>query len=161
MTVGFVVLRIGNVMKKLALAVTMTLLLGVASIQTQAQEDVALLKFLVIRDYSGKPVRNAAVVMHPVKKNGKQGRSGFELKTDAEGKASFDGVPYGPLRVQVLADGFQTFGQDYDISQPTMEITIKMKRPAGQYSVYDDHSGDKDKKDDKSQPPPDPNAKRQ
>jgi hypothetical protein len=52
-------------MKKLALAVTMTLLLGVASIQTQAQEDVALLKFLVIRDYSGKPVRKAAVVMHP------------------------------------------------------------------------------------------------
>ena len=146
-------------MKKLALAVTMTLLLGVTSLQTQAQEDVALLKFLVVRDYSGKPVRNAAVVMHPVKKNGKQGRSGFELKTDADGKASFDGVPYGPLRVQVLADGFQTFGQDYDISQPTMEITIKMKRPAGQYSVYDDHSSDKDKKDDKSQPPPDPNAK--
>ena len=148
-------------MKKLALAVTMTLLLGVASIQAQAQEDVALLKFLVVRDYSGKPVRNAAVVMHPVKKNGKQGRGGFELKTDADGKASFDGVPYGPLRVQVLADGFQTFGQDYEISQPTMEITIKMKRPAGQYSVYDDHSSDKDKKDDKSQPPPDPNAKPQ
>jgi hypothetical protein len=136
---------------------TLPLLVGVAF----AQEDTALLKFLVIRDYSGKPVRNAAVVMHPVKKSGKQGRGGFELKTDADGKASFEGVPYGPLRVQVLADGFQTFGQDYEISQPTMDITIKMKRPAGQYSVYDDHSSDKDKKDDKSQPPPDPNAKPQ
>ena len=124
-----------------------------------AQEDTANLKFLVIRDSSGKPVRNASVVMHPVRKNGKQGRGGFELKTDAEGKASFEGVPYGPLRVQVLADGFQTFGDDYDIEQPAMEITVKMKRPAGQYSIYDEHpkdqdpkSQDKEKKDEKKQP---------
>jgi hypothetical protein len=58
----------------------------------------------------------------------------------------------------VLADGFQTFGDDYDIERPAMEITIKMKRPSGQYSVYEDHSNDKDKdkKDEKKQPP-DPN----
>jgi hypothetical protein len=65
----------------------------------------------------------------------------------------------------VLADGFQTFGDDYDIERPAMEITIKMKRPSGQYSVYEDHSNDKDKdkdkKDEKKQPPPDPNAKPQ
>ncbi len=153
-------------MKKLSLclAVKITVLLGVACVQgVRAQEDTAKLSFLVIRDYSGKPVRNASVVMHPVKKNGKQGRGGFELKTDADGKASFEGVPYGPLRVQVLADGFQTFGDDYDIERPAMEITIKMKRPSGQYSVYDDHSNDKDKdkKDEKKQPPQDPNAKPQ
>jgi hypothetical protein len=148
-------------MKKLGLVFVITMTLPLLVGMAFAQEDTALLKFLVIRDYSGKPVRNAAVVMHPVKKNGKQGRGGFELKTDADGKASFEGVPYGPLRVQVLADGFQTFGQDYDISQATVEITIKMKRPAGQYSVYDDHPSDKDKKDDKGQPPPDPNAKPQ
>jgi hypothetical protein len=135
------------------LAVTTTILLSVVFVlRVVAQEDTAKLSFLVIRDYSGKPVRNASVVMHPVQKNGKQGHGGFELKTDADGKASFEGVPYGPLRVQVLADGFQTFGDDYDIEQPAMEITIKMKRPTGQYSVYDDHSGNKDKKDDKSQP---------
>jgi hypothetical protein len=149
-------------MKQLALGlrIAAVIIVIIGGACAQAQDDVSLLRFLVIRDYSGKPVRNAAVIMHPVKKNGKQGRGGFELKTDADGKASFEGVPYGPLRVQVLAEGFQTFGQDYDIAQPTMEITIKMKRPTGQYSVYDDHSGDKDKKDDKSQPP-DPNAKPQ
>jgi hypothetical protein len=142
-------------MKKSSLrfAVKITILLSVAWVGgLVAQEDTAKLNFLVIRDYSGKPVRNASVVMHPVQKNGKQGRGGFELKTDADGKASFEGVPYGPLRVQVLADGFQTFGDDYDIEQPAMEITIKMKRPAGQYSVYDDHSKDNDKKDEKKQP---------
>ena len=98
--------------------------------------------FLVIKDDNGKPVRNAAVVMHPVNE-GKQSRGGLELKTDAEGKASFDGVPYGPLRIQVLAPGFQTFGEDYQIDKPEMRITVKLKRPQGQYSIYDDHSGDK------------------
>jgi len=66
----------------------------------------------------------------------------MELKTDADGTANFDGVPYGPLRVQVLAPGFQTFGEDYTVDKEKMEITIKVKRPQSQYSVYDDHSKD-------------------
>ena len=75
----------------------------------------------------------------------------MELKTDAEGKANFDGVPYGALRVQVLAPGFQTFGEDYTIDKAKMEITIKVKRPQNQYSVYDDHAKDPAPKQD---PPP-------
>src|SRR6266404_6054458 len=117
------------------------------------QDDTAMLNFQVIRDYNGKPIRNASVVMHPVQKNGKQAKGGLQIKTDAEGKASFDGAPYGKLRVQVLAQGFQTFGSDYDIDKPTLEITVKMKRPAGQYSIYEEHPGDK--QDEKSAPEPD------
>lgn len=126
--------------------------------KSQYQDPVALLNFVVLKDYNGKPVRNAGVVMHSVGKNDKQERGGLELKTDADGKASFDGIPYGKLRIQVLAPGFQTYGEDFDVNQPTMEITIKLKRPEGQYSIYDDHQNDK--KDDKSSPP-DPNAKPQ
>lgn len=129
----------------LKVALTVTLLLAAAS----AQDDTATLKFLVLRDYNGKPVRNASVVMHPVKKDGKQARGGFELKADADGKASFDGVPYGTLRVQVLAPGFQTFGQDYDVNRPEMEITVKLKRPQGQYSIYENQQNEK--KDEKKQ----------
>ena len=81
--------------------------------------------------------------MHPVNGHGKQERGGLELKTDAEGKVSYDGIPYGKLRIQVLATGFQTYGDDYDVEQPNLDITIKMKRPAGQYSVYDEHPGEK------------------
>jgi hypothetical protein len=91
-------------------------------------------------------------------KHDKQERGGLELKTDADGKASFDGVPYGKLRVQVLAPGFQTFGEDYEINQPTMEITIKLKRPEGQYSIYENSQNEK--KEDKPTPP-DPNTKPQ
>ena len=117
-----------------------------------AQDDVqyAAINFLIIRDYNGKPVKNASVIMHPVNRKGKQGNTGFQLKTDTEGKTSFDGIPYGPLRVQVLAQGFQTFGDDYTIDKPEMAITIKLKRPQGQYSIYDDHPEEK-KEDQKQQ----------
>lgn len=131
---------------------SLTLVLGFLLLATSALSEEALLKFVILRDYNGKPVRNAGVVMHPVNKSGKQSRGGLELKTDSEGKASFDGVPYGKLRVQVLAPGFQTFGQDYEVNQPEMEITVKLKRPQSQYSIYEDHPGDK--KDDKNEQKP-------
>jgi hypothetical protein len=72
----------------------------------------------------------------------------LELKTDNEGRTNIDGIPYGPLRVQVLAPGFQTFGEDYQIDKPELQITVKLKRPGGQYSVYE-NQGDAKKADDK------------
>ena len=145
-------------MKKLSpsFAIIILILLVAAA---SAQDDTALLKFLVIRDYNGKPVRNASVVMHPVNKKGKQERGGLQIKTDPDGKASFDGVPYGKLRVQVLAEGLQTFGEDYEIDKPTMEITVKLKRPQGQYSIYENQQNEK--KEEKKQTPKEPNAKPQ
>ncbi len=153
-------------MNKLSLALAILLGLGLAGTsapgvnagdkKSQYDEPVSSLSFVVLKDDNGKPVRNAGVVMHSVGKNNKQDRGGMELKTDAEGKASFDGVPYGKLRIQVLAHGFQTFGEDYDVNQPTMEITIKLKRPENQYSIYEDQQNDK-----KPTTPPDPNAKPQ
>jgi len=49
----------------------------------------------------------------------------------------------------VLATGFQTFGADYDIDKPTVDITVRVKRPAGQYSIYEEHPGDKPSDSDK------------
>jgi hypothetical protein len=98
------------------------------------------LNFVVLKDDNGKPVRNAAVIMHPVSPKGKQEQGGMELKTDADGKCNYNGIPYGMLRVQVLAQGFQTYGQDFDIDKPKMGLTIKLKRPKHQFSIYDDPS---------------------
>lgn len=95
------------------------------------------LNFVVLKDDNGKPVRNAAVIMHPVNPKGKQEQGGMELKTDVDGKCNYNGIPYGMLRVQVLAQGFQTYGQDFDIDKPKMALTIKLKRPQHQYSIYD------------------------
>jgi hypothetical protein len=142
-------------MRNIAIGFATMVLLASAAL---TQDEMAVLNFIVIRDYSGKPIRNASVVMHPVEKNGKQSRGGLQIKTDPDGKASFDGVPYGKLRVQVLATGFQTFGEDYSIDKPAMAITVRMKRPQGQYSIYEDHPEDK-KADPEPQKPPDKDSK--
>ncbi len=131
---------------------------GAALGQTDVDnEPTCFAHFLVIKDDNGKPVRNAAVILHSVNAKGKQERGDMELKTDPEGKTGFDGIPYGMLRVQVLANGFQTYGEDYDIEKPNTDITIKLKRPQGQYSIYDDRA--KEPNAPKPNPPADPNKK--
>ncbi len=131
-------------------AVVIVLGVGMIELAGAQDDDVPMsdLRFVVVRDYNGKPVRNAAVVLHPVNRKGKQERGGLELKTDGEGRTNIDGIPYGPLRVQVLAQGFQTFGEDYKIDKAEMEITVKLKRPGGQYSIYENH-GEAKKADEK------------
>jgi hypothetical protein len=76
------------------------------------------------------------------------------LKTDNDGRTNIDGIPYGPLRIQVLASGFQTFGEDYQIDKPELSITVKLKRPGGQYSSYG--SNESKKTDDNKAPEPKP-----
>ena len=142
----------------IVLAVVATASLSVAQ-KDKDEEPTSVVNFLVIKDDNGKPVRSAAVIMHAVNPKGKQGRGGMELKTDPDGKANFDGIPYGVLRVQVLAQGFQTYGEDFDVEKPKMEFTIKLKRPQGQYSIYDDRP--KDVTAPKSDaPPPDQKDKK-
>jgi hypothetical protein len=114
----------------LALFVVLMMVAGVA------EHKSATLQFVVIKDENGKPVRNAEIVMHPVDKHGKQRADGLEIKTHEDGKAQISGVPFGKLRVQVIARGLRTFGEDYDINQPSHEITIKMQKPQDQVTIY-------------------------
>ena len=99
-------------------------------------EGSSVVNFTVVRDYNGKPVRNASVILHPVNKDGKQQKGGAQLKTDADGKTNYPGLPYGTVRVQVIAPGLQTYGNDFEVKEKTMDIEIKMKRPTEQYSIY-------------------------
>jgi len=129
------------------MAIVATIILGLGMVGLVWTQDDAgptsRLRFVVVRDSDGKAVKDAAVVLHPVKRKGKQEQGELDLKTDAEGRTSVDGIPYGPLRVQVLAPHFQSFGEDYEINKAEMEITVKLKRPGGQYSVYENHGADK------------------
>ena len=150
-----------DVMKKFGLvfAVMIGLAVGGSGLraawaQTPEEQEgpMSNMHFVVLRDYNGKPIRNAAVVLHPVTNKGKQSKGGLELKTGDDGRATIDGIPYGPLRVQVLAPGFQTFGEDYDINKPETEITVKLKRPGAQYSIY----GSQEKKPEEKKAEPKP-----
>jgi len=119
-----------------SLALLIVPVLLAAGDQDKSSGQMSVVKFVVLKDDNGKPVRNASVILHPVKQNGKQAKGGFQLKTDADGKTESDGIPYGPLRVQVIASGFQTFGEDYTINQSEQNVTIRLKRPQNQYTIY-------------------------
>ncbi len=96
----------------------------------------------VVKAANGKPVENAAVVFHPIK-NGKD-QGGLELKSNEEGKVSIEVIPIGyTVRLQIIATGFQTFGEDYDIATDTKDITVKLKPPDKQYSIYEKHDASK------------------
>jgi hypothetical protein len=128
------------------------LVIGAAGL-AWAQNDegpTASLRIVVVRDADGKPVKNAQVVLHLVNRKGKQTKGEMDLKTDADGHASVDAIPYGSLQVQVMAKGFQTFGEDYEVKQSELEIMVKLKRPGGQYSIYENHD-DKKEPDQKPQ----------
>ena len=90
----------------------------------------------VVRASTGKPIPNAAVIFHPVNEKGKL-EGAMELKTDLEGKTTLDVIPVGStVRLQIIANGFQTFGNDYIANADAKEIIIKMERPKSQYSIY-------------------------
>jgi uncharacterized GH25 family protein len=104
--------------------------------QQKSHQNKAVLDITVVKEASGKPVKNAEVILHPVDKDGKQKQEGLELKTHEDGKAGISGIPYGKLRIQVIAQGYRTHGEDIVVNQPNLEITIKLQKPTEQFSIY-------------------------
>jgi hypothetical protein len=95
----------------------------------------AEIKVTVLRSTNWKPIPNAAIVFHPIR-NGKD-EGALELKSDPDGVVKIDVIPIGDIvRLQVIASGWQTFGEDYKIETDTKEIVVKMKRPTSQDSLY-------------------------
>lgn len=101
------------------------------------KDKFASVKFVVVKDRNGKPVRNASIVLHAVNEDGEQEKGGLQLKTDQEGMTKYDGIPYGRVRVQVIARGFQTYGEDIVVNQPEVELNIRMKPPQDQVTIYE------------------------
>ncbi|MDR3772872.1 MAG: hypothetical protein P4L26_05965 [Terracidiphilus sp.] len=98
----------------------------------------ARIEVTILKDVNGKPIENAAVIFHPME--GEKDKGNMELKTNEDGKTVIDVLPLGDtVRLQVIARGFQTFGDDYKVDKAEMGIEIRMKRPGEQYSIYKDH----------------------
>src|ERR1035441_155034 len=98
----------------------------------------ARIEVTILRDVNGKPIENAAVIFHPMQ--GEKNTGNMELKTNEDGKAIIDVLPMGDtVRLQVIAKGFQTYGEDYKVDLAAMAIEIRMKRPGEQYSIYKSH----------------------
>lgn len=102
--------------------------------------DTSHIEVEVLRSSNGKPIANAAVIFNSQKDGKNEGN--LEVKTGPDGKAAIDVIPKGSkVRVQVIADGFATFADDYLVAEDAKAISIKMLRPRAQVSTYVDNSG--------------------
>ena len=106
----------------------------------KAPPDTSRIEVTVLKGFNKKPIMNAAVVFHPVKDGRDEGN--MEMKTDPDGKAVIDVIPTGSkVTIQVIADGFATFAQDYQVNEASRQIVISMLRPRAQVSAYIDNTG--------------------
>src|ERR1700735_1072291 len=104
----------------------------------KAPPPTARIEVTILKDVNGKPVENAAVVFHPMQ--GEKDEGNMELKTNEDGKTVIDVLPIGDtVRLQVIARGFQTYGEDYKVDKAEMGVEIRLKRPGEQYSIYKIH----------------------
>jgi len=96
---------------------------------------------IVLKDQAGKPVDHASVVVrfvqgHSVVKLGKAIRTTFELRSNQEGEARIPSIPQGKIRVQVIAKGYQTFGQIFDVTEEEKTLDITLNPPQQQYTAH-------------------------
>jgi len=98
----------------------------------------ARIEVTILRDSTAKPIENASVIFHTLE--GVNSKGNMELKTNEDGKTVIDVLPIGDtVRLQVIAKGYQTYGEDYKIEKAVMTIEVRMKRPGEQYSIYNKH----------------------
>jgi hypothetical protein len=117
-----------------------SLLLGWA-VAARADVPMAKLTIRVLND-SNRPIDRASVIVRFVEgraylKFGKKIRDTYELRTNQEGEASIPEIPQGKILIQVIAHGYQTFGQTFDVKEEERTFEIKLLPPQKQYSTYE------------------------
>src|ERR1700722_10691353 len=81
------------------------------------------------------PVENASVYVkyveeHVIKKDKKVE---LNVKTNREGIAHIAEAPLGRALVQIIAEGWKTYGRWYDITDPHQVIKVRLERPPKWY----------------------------
>ncbi len=116
---------------------------GVLMFALAARADVAMTKLTIhVLNDSSKPIDRASVIVRFVEgraylKFGKHIRDTYELRTNQEGEATIPEIPQGKILIQIIAHGYQTFGQTFDITEPERTFEIKLNPPQKQYSADD------------------------
>ncbi|MBI3681804.1 MAG: carboxypeptidase regulatory-like domain-containing protein [Acidobacteria bacterium] len=94
-----------------------------------------------VKTLKERPIERASVVLdfvegRSIAKFGKKIRTHWETRTNQEGVAKLPAIPQGKIRISVIAKGFQTFGQVFEVNEEEKTIEIKMNPPQSQYSVH-------------------------
>jgi len=103
-------------------------------------DDMTKLK-IVVMTRSGRPIDRADVIVRfggrSIVKLGKMVRTTWEMRSSQEGVAEIPDMPKGQIRIQVIAKGYQTFGDTFDVNEDERTIEIKLNPPQKQYSSHD------------------------
>ncbi len=89
-----------------------------------------------VTDPYGKPVGQASVYVRFNESGGlfhKDKLAELDLKTNDDGSTKVPPIPQGKIMIQVIAKGWRTFGQWYDIETAEETVQIKLKQPPHWY----------------------------
>ncbi len=107
-----------------------------------AHAEVPMTKLTIaVKTQSGRPVGQAAVIVrfvkgHSVLKLGKAVRTQWELRSNQDGEALIPAIPQGQIRIQIIANGYQTYGETIDVSDTEKTVDIKLNPPQQQYTSH-------------------------
>jgi len=108
-----------------------------ADAQAKADSDAkdVRLTIVVTGGEDKKPIDSASVYVRYVEehKHGKDKKIEMNLKTNQSGVCHVPVIPPGKFVIQVIADGWKTYGEYYDISQTEQTINITLVRPPKWY----------------------------
>lgn len=118
-----------------------SVLLCLAAVTLVAAPPMAKLR-IEVKSLTDKPVDRASVVVHFVEgrsvvKLGKKIMTNWETRTNQDGVARIPSIPQGKVRIQVIAKGYQTFGQIFEIGEEEKTIEIKLNPPQPPYSAHE------------------------
>jgi len=82
-----------------------------------------------------KPVDSASVYVRYVEEHkiGKDKKIEMNLKTNQSGVCHVPVIPPGKFIIQVIAEGWKTYGEYYDVNQADQTINITLVRPPQWY----------------------------
>ena len=94
-----------------------------------------------VTNLRGKPVDRASVIVRFIEgrsivKLGKAVKTQWETRTNQEGLAKIPEVPQGKILFQVIAKGYQTYGETVEVTEDEQTVEIKLKPPQPQYSAH-------------------------
>jgi uncharacterized GH25 family protein len=94
-----------------------------------------------VRNLEDKPLDRANVIVRfegrsITKLGGKKLKTSWEMKTNQEGVVGIPPIPQGQILVQVIAKGYQTFGEKFEVNEEEKTIAVKLKPPQSQYSAH-------------------------
>jgi hypothetical protein len=81
-----------------------------------------------------KPVENASVYVKYVESRLlKDKKVELNVKTNREGVAHVPDAPIGRALIQVVAEGWKTYGRWYEVTDPKQNIKVHLERPPKWY----------------------------